>query len=929
MGDHTLGSIAAARNTTRTAVFSCFMAFVSLFASPAMHAQSARADALNEFTIDAQPLDTALNAFALQAKREIFFTPDLARGKRTHGIRGKFRDLDALKTLLEGTGLTYTITPSAAILIRDPSTPPAAGSTHGAAPTGQGDPPSSNGSPVQDAKNAPDPSTQPSERKPQELDEVVVTGTHIRGAAPVGSSLKVYSEQDIQQSGAGTVDQFARQMVENFSGADAVANNKSTIGFSRFNGGAINNYFGGSAFNLHGLGPTATLTLLNGHRIASAGIDGSLVDISQIPLSAIDHIEVLTDGASAIYGADAVAGVVNIITRRDFDGAETGLRYAAATDGGAIESTGSQLLGTSWTSGNALLNYEYDRQNGLDASQRDFIPDLGGPNSLLPKNKRNSFLFSGMQELSAATTLTLDAMYADRDYASQQFFYSTIEQANQPSSGDAKQGNATLALDQALAGDWHMTLTGNYSKLRQFDDSTNDASAPGFSQHAVTKLTVNTNVLDAELLASGSLFTLPGGAVKAAVGTSYRNEKFDSHTFQDLGDGMPQTYSVPDLSRHVSSAYAEMVVPLIDADNAVSGAQRLLLSAAGRYDDYSDFGSTTNPKFGVLWEPVKGFDLRGNYGKSYRAPLLQQLGQALGINAVPLPNAAVPAGYTYTLILNGGNPNLKPERATTYSFGFDVKEPMLSGFAISASYFHTAFRDRISTPPVTGINYFDDPVLDSFLTLNPPLSEVEALFKSPGFLGDPLNLGPAGIGAIFDNRSANVARTSESGIDANANFTLASDAGQWIFAVSGTYLFKNEFIATTTAPTIELLSTFGEPTRFKGRGSVTWANAGFTTSLALNYVNSYHNNLSATPESIGAWPTLDLFVSYTTDATVSNYLLRNLRISLSANNLTNRKPPFVDLSAIAQLPGEHFAPFDPANASPVGRLLALSVNKRW
>src|SRR5262249_3321412 len=159
-------------------------------------------------------------------------------------------------------------------------------------------------------------------------------------------------------------------------------------------------------------------------------------------------------------------------------------------------------------------------------------------------------------------------------------FYSIPVQANQPYSGNAKQGTATLALDQALAGDWHMTFSGNYSKLRQFNDSTNDATSATFSQHAITRTTVNTNVLDADLLATGSLFTLPGGAVKTAIGASYRHEKFDSRTFEDLGVGPTFNFTVPNLTRHVTSAYAEIVVPLVDGDNAMSGVQRLLVSAA-------------------------------------------------------------------------------------------------------------------------------------------------------------------------------------------------------------------------------------------------------------------------------------------------------------------------------------------------------------
>ena len=153
-----------------------------------------------------------------------------------------------------------------------------------------------------------------------QLEEIVVTGTHISGVAPVGAVVIVYTSEDANQSGAATVDQFARTMTDNFASVDTISNQYSNMRFSPTSLSNGTNTFQGAAFNLHGLGPTATLTLLNGQRLAPGGLDGSFTDISQIPLSAMDHIEVLPDGASAIYGADAVAGVVNIITRNDFKG---------------------------------------------------------------------------------------------------------------------------------------------------------------------------------------------------------------------------------------------------------------------------------------------------------------------------------------------------------------------------------------------------------------------------------------------------------------------------------------------------------------------------------------------------------------------------------------------------------------------------------
>ena len=100
-------------------------------------------------------------------------------------------------------------------------------------------------------------------------------------------------------------------------------------------------------------------------------MNGDFVDVSNIPTAAIERIEILPDGASALYGSDAIAGVVNIILRDDFQGAETQVKYGG-TPGGRDETVVSQLLGTHWDSGKAMLVYEYSDGTPLDASARGY-----------------------------------------------------------------------------------------------------------------------------------------------------------------------------------------------------------------------------------------------------------------------------------------------------------------------------------------------------------------------------------------------------------------------------------------------------------------------------------------------------------------------------------------------------------------------------
>nr|WP_293882142.1 TonB-dependent receptor [Sphingomonas sp.] len=146
--------------------------------------------------------------------------------------------------------------------------------------------------------------------------------------------------------------------------------------------GASNNSTFGSSINLRGLGPTSTLTLYDGVRPALAGANGSFADISLIPSVAIDRIEVLTDGASAIYGTDAVAGVVNMRFRNRFEGFETRLRGATA-DGDFGDHQLGQIAGKRWSNGGAMVALEYTRSGRLAASDRPYVAEdlrpFGGP----------------------------------------------------------------------------------------------------------------------------------------------------------------------------------------------------------------------------------------------------------------------------------------------------------------------------------------------------------------------------------------------------------------------------------------------------------------------------------------------------------------------------------------------------------------------
>jgi iron complex outermembrane receptor protein len=145
--------------------------------------------------------------------------------------------------------------------------------------------------------------------------EILITGSRIK-QNPNNSALplQIITNEEIQRNGINSPEQLLMHLPTNATGPDNLASNADVVS------GAQRGTNGLSSANLRGQGNAATLVLLNGRRVAAHGLSGSAVDVNQIPFSAMDRIEILKDGASAIYGTDAVGGVINFITRKDYEG---------------------------------------------------------------------------------------------------------------------------------------------------------------------------------------------------------------------------------------------------------------------------------------------------------------------------------------------------------------------------------------------------------------------------------------------------------------------------------------------------------------------------------------------------------------------------------------------------------------------------------
>lgn len=303
----------------------------ALVACVASLSVSACAQEMQSFDIPAGSLRDGLNAFATHSDRQILFSGDMVEGLRTNGLRGPYRADDALNRLLSGSGLTWVETRPGVIAIRRTDSDLSAEAA-------------------------------------VELEEVVVTGTLLRSAGAQASPVVTLDREALDRRGFATVAETLVDLPQNYAGSGTA---RALLAFSDPAGA---NSSAATGVNLRGLGPDATLTLVNGRRLAGTGSRGEFADVSALPSAAVERVDVLLDGASALYGSDAVAGVVNVILRRSFDGQETRVRAGAAR-GGVEDLMLSHIAGRSWQSGSALLSVEYQSTGALSSGDRAFTAD--------------------------------------------------------------------------------------------------------------------------------------------------------------------------------------------------------------------------------------------------------------------------------------------------------------------------------------------------------------------------------------------------------------------------------------------------------------------------------------------------------------------------------------------------------------------------
>jgi len=735
------------------------------------------------------------------------------------------------------------------------------------------------------------------------LQAITVTGTRIRGGSAPSPVITISSEQ-IRQEGFTDLGELIRSISQNFSGGQ----NPGVAAGASQGSPSNQDITGGSDMNLRGLGPDATLTLLNGHRMSYGGFSQA-VDISAIPVEAVERLEIVPDGASAVYGSDAVGGVANVILKRDFDGVTVGARYGGAIDGGLVTREYNATAGTTWATGGLIVAGEKTSNNPIYSDQRDYTQSMYRSSTLWQGNDLRSGLLSLHQSLGDAVELHLDALRSERNIMAAQAYAS----AYYPSRTAISVTSVAPSLDVWLPGDWTLTFGGDVGK----DKASSVQVAVSRASGAITGRNASefiNKILAYEIGAEGPLFTLPGGEARLATGAGYRYNDFQYPSGNTV-------YADGDESSRF--AYIELSLPLVGPEQGIGGIERFELTGAVRTED-GDYGRVTTPKFGVIYSPSADFSLKATWGKSFKAPTLVQ--RHYTQFAVYYPAATLGRGYpadATALWLSGGNADLHPERARTWSASLAFHPETLSGLEMELAWFDIDYNARVVQPITTANdNVLGNPVYADFVDYEPAAAVQAAALANiakSNFInavGTPYDASK--VVAIVDSRYVNASRQRIKGLDLSGSYRFDLGPGRLVVRGSASWLESTQALTAAQSP-YALAGTLFNPARINSRIGAAWQQGGFTASLFGNYKSGVTN--PADGRKGASFTTFDATLRYDTGTRADAW--SNVALELSAQNLLDRAPPLYAVTSLT------YTPYDSTNYSAVGRLLSLSLSKHW
>jgi iron complex outermembrane recepter protein len=963
------------------------------------------------FDLPADEAAAAFRRFCDTAGTELLYPSALVKGVRTAPVQGEFTPLVALERMLAQTDLVVVVEKRSGALVVKKAEPP----------------------------NVPRASLPVVEVRPQsnrtefasEQDELVeleafeVTGSRLAfnsGEVPT-QPVQIFTSDYIESMGVTSLGQL-------FQYIPAVTSYTSGIGAELISGTSFSNGTGQfqsrTNAQLRGGTQNETLLLVDGRRVpltALRTVGGNGYDLGALPLAAIERVEVLLDGASAIYGADAVNGVINIILKKRYSGTELRLTYDNTFDKDAAIispslthgfSTGklSGLLTLSASENNILLLADRDLTSTFDRTvfggtidqsqptlfvegtgslavasgtlpgtdtQRVSIPVgyVGGPITIadyvaapppvggitpgrlgaINYAKDRAAYLRLAYEFHEAFTLTGSVRASTREYRDNGS-WRRVENVTIPvgyagnpfgvpvrlsktfydlpplvSGSETENIEVNLTASGDLPGDWryetNLTFVQGISNMAPpildgaggqiglnvassalftsrlnaeiaagrnpiliYDSNTQSPNAPGaldtfFVSTNQTQLNDRVRTWTFNTQANGTVYTLPAGNIQAAIGFEARAERvaFPNSVGGQVWPVIPE--------RDVTAFFAEVRVPLLGEAQNIPGIEKLDFNFAIRTEDYSDFGRSTTPRYGLAWRPIKSILLRGSYGEGFLAPQLYRTAeQSAPFNLPPFFINILFAGMVDTsrgdapitgplFQISGGNPDLKPQRSEQINFGAVIDVPGVKGLSLSLDYYDNKISDGFGTIA----NFMDR-----------QLFAPETIIRGDKLPDDPADwLGPI-LG--YDGRTINIASSRSAGYsfglryqrrttwgDFSVNLTgerttlreeriLPNSAltptvneryvpqritlnttwgrGPWEAAVTAVHSgeFWNDSTRPTVAPSRNIESVtrwdisgaydFGQREGFGEKGSAWWQRALHDTELRLSIINLFN-----------------------------------------------------------------------------------------
>ncbi len=810
------------------------------------------------YDMPAQDLDDALRSAAALGKIELYASSRDLEGKIAPALKGQLTPREAIEALLKGSGLNARFEAASVVIL--------------------------NGDPSRATSDI-------------EAETIIVTGSRIAGA-PTAAPVIAVTNEDIKNSGFADLGEVARSLPQNFGGGQ-----NPGIGSGQGVQNTNVNVNGASTFNLRGIGPSATLTLLNGHRFAYSGTQ-STIDVSAIPTAAVERVEIVADGASAIYGADAVAGVVNIMLRREYEGVTTSARLAGSTDSGNFQQQYNVLGGAKWSGGGFMAAYDYFENSAILASDRSYTMTSNPVSTLYPGLKRHSFLLSGHQALTPGVRLKADLIYKRGDMESVRGLFADrpITTRGIVVHNEFETFGVAPTLEAELGGSWNARITGFYGTDKTYGVTQNFTNG-------VAPLSIrifNNRSLSVEAGVEGPLFALPAGDIRLAAGGGYRKNRL-------VAQVVGRNFTAARENRY---AYGEILVPLASPDQGLSFAHRASITAALRFEDHSDSGSIVVPKLGFIYAPVPEFSLGLSWGKSFKMPTLNQ--QYSGYTPVLLPvtgyGTQFPAGTTY-IYLGGPNPEVGPERSENMTLSATFRPS--SRVQIVTSLFRIDYRDRVAPPFGSPLGILTNPLFANLVTFNPsPALQAAAIAGASDPLGNgttgPYN--PANVIALIDGRDRNIASQRYQGADLSLRYRAPLGAHMLTLTASGTWLDSRQQLLPGL-PVTDLAGTIFNAPHFRARGGATFGGDRFTLASFVSFTGGVTDRRRSVPVKISPVATIDL------SARVKIGSLAE--VTVNALNIFNAKP---DMTAVAS-PSD--TPFDSTNYSAVGRFLGVTISRDW